>query len=175
SPGIGIGPLQRLVVDVPSPADDPFAEGPPAAQWRRMVEAVAEVRREVERLRALAVREAGSAEAGIFDAHLMLLGDVELLADVRRRVNDGAGAAAAWSTTIGDVEAQWAALPDAYLRARAEDVRAVGDQVLRALVGAGIGARSIQRTAGVLVARVLTPADVTELDRSMVDALVQVG
>ena len=176
SPGIGIGPLRRLVVDVPSPDDDPFADDPPAAQWRRVVEAVAEVRREVERLRAVAVREAGSAEAGIFDAHLMLLGDAELLADVRRRVNDGAGAAAAWATTIREVEDQWAALPDPYLRARAEDVRAVGDQVLRSLVGTAGGAQAQRRPAsGVLVARTLTPADVAELDRAQVDALVQVG
>jgi phosphocarrier protein FPr len=177
SPGIGIGPLRRLTVDVPSPEDDQLADGPPATQWRRVAEAVAEVRREVERLRAVAVREAGTAEAGIFDAHLMLLGDAELLADVRRRVNEGAGAAAAWASSIREVEAQWAALPDPYLRARAEDVRGVGDQVLRSLVGpAADGGRPATQTAvGVLVARALTPADVAELDRTRVDALVQVG
>jgi multiphosphoryl transfer protein len=175
SPGIGIGPLRRLV-DVPAPDDDPFAGDPPAVQWRRVVEAVAEVRREVERLRAVALREVGSAEAGIFDAHLMLLGDVELLGDVRRRVNDGAGAAAAWATSIRDVEDQWAALPDPYLRARAEDVRAVGDQVLRSLIGTRDSSSPQRpRAAGVLVARTLTPGDVAELDRELVDALVQVG
>ncbi len=172
SPGIGIGPVCRIVLEPARYQDDPDASAPPPAQWRRVVEAVAEVRREVERLRAVAAREAGAQEAGIFDAHLMLLGDTELLGDVKRRVNAGEGAAAAWAGCISDVEMQWAALPDPYLRARAEDVRAVGDQVLRGL----LGSPAVRRTAvGVVVARSLTPADVAELDRDQVDALVLVG
>ncbi len=172
SPGIGIGPVCRIVLEPVSYQDDPDASEPPPAQWRRVVEAVAEVRREVERLRAVAARETGAQEAGIFDAHLMLLGDAELLGDVKRRVNAGEGAAAAWAGCISDVEMQWAALPDPYLRARAEDVRAVGDQVLRSL----LGSPAVRRTAvGVVVARSLTPADVAELDRDQVDALVMVG
>jgi phosphocarrier protein FPr len=172
SAGIGIGPVCRIGLESPSHQQDPHAADPPAAQWRRVVEAVAEVRREIERLRAVAAREVGTEEAGIFDAHLMLLGDAELLADVKRRVNAGEAAAAAWAGCIKDVEMQWAALPDPYLRARAEDVRAVGDQVLRSLVGV----TAVRRTAaGVVVARSLTPADVAELDRDKVDAIVMVG
>ncbi|MFI5099894.1 MAG: dihydroxyacetone kinase phosphoryl donor subunit DhaM, partial [Actinomycetes bacterium] len=115
SPGIGIGPVCRIVLEPVRYQDDPHVSAPPAAQWRRIVEAVAEVRREVERLRAVAARESGAQEAGIFDAHLMLLGDAELLGDVKRRVNAGEAAAAAWAGCISDVEMQWAALPDPYL------------------------------------------------------------
>ncbi len=97
------------------------------------------MRRDVERLRGLAAREMGAADAGIFDAHLMLLGDTSLLADVKHGVAAGSTATAAWRSTIAAVEAEWAALPDPYLRARAADVRAIGDDVLRAMTGAAAG------------------------------------
>jgi phosphoenolpyruvate-protein phosphotransferase len=171
SPGIGIGPVRRVVLE-PARADDEAAAGPPSAQWRRVVEAVAEVRREVDRLRVVTAREVGSQEAGIFDAHLMLLGDAELLGDVKRGVELGQGAAAAWAAALSEVERQWAALPDPYLQARAEDVRAVGDQVLRVLSGSRPARLD---AAGVVVARELTPGQAAELDAGLVEALVLAG
>jgi phosphocarrier protein FPr len=134
-----------------------------------VVEAVAEVRREIEHLRALTVREVGEAEAGIFDAHLTLLADAALLADVKERVSAGAGALTAWTTCLDAIEREWSELPDAYLRERAADVRAVGDQVRRVLAGAA----AQQTTAeGVLVARDLTPAEAAALDTSTVHGIV---
>ena len=84
------------------------------------------MRREIERIRAVAAREVGPQEAQIFDAHLMLLGDAEVLTDVKHRINAGADAVTAWVDALAVVENQWSELPDPYLRARAEDVRAVG-------------------------------------------------
>ena len=66
----------------PAAPDHRGPTGTPTAEWRRIVEAVAAVRREIERIRAVAAREVGPQEAQIFDAHLMLLGDAEVLADL---------------------------------------------------------------------------------------------
>ena len=71
----------------PAPPAHPGLTGTPTAEWRRVVEAVAAVRREIERIRAVAARQVGPQEAQIFDAHLMLLDDAEVLADVKHRVN----------------------------------------------------------------------------------------
>ena len=141
----------------------------PDAQWRRVVEAIASVRRDVERLRGLAAREMGATDAGIFDAHLMLLGDTSMLADVKAAIVGGATATAAWRSTVAAVEAEWAALPDAYLRARAADVRAIGDDVLRAMTGAP---RATITERGILVAPDLTPADAAQLDRDLIVGIV---
>jgi phosphocarrier protein FPr len=143
--------------------------GTPAVEWRRVVEAVAEVRRDTEHLRTLTVREVGEAEAGIFDAHLSLLADAEMLADVKRRLGTGQGAVAAWGGCLAEIERAWSQLPDAYLRERAADVRAVGDQVLRVLSGT-----AAEQTVGegVLVARELTPAQAARLDTTMVRGIV---
>jgi phosphoenolpyruvate-protein phosphotransferase/dihydroxyacetone kinase phosphotransfer subunit len=166
SPGIGIGPV-RMLFPTPAPARDaPSAS--PAAEWRRVVAAMAEVRREIERLRALA-REVGAQEARIFDAHLMLLGDEEVLADVKARLNCGAGAVTAWMGALAVVEKQWSELPDPYLRARAEDVRAVAAQMLTALTGAAAVTMS---GPGILIANELTPGQAAELDRDAVQGIV---
>ena len=160
APGIAIGPARRLVASaVPV---DAAPTGPPAAEWRRLVEAVADVRRDIDRLRASAVHDTGADGAGIFDAHLMLLDDAELVGAARTRIDDGEAAAAAWAASAAAVEQQWAALPDAYLRARAADVRAVADQVLRAL--AGEAAAPSLAVDGILVAPDLTPAQAAALD-----------
>ena len=167
SPGIAIGPVRRLTA--PPVSDDAPGSGDPATEWRRIAEAVAEVRRDIEHLRALTLREVGETEAGIFDAHLTLLADSEMLADVRQRIGSGLGAAAAWTACLSDIEHQWSELPDAYLRERAADVRAVRDQVRRVLAGVG----SHQTVAeGVLVARDLTPAQAAGLDISQVKGIV---
>ena len=127
------------------------------------------MRREIERIRAVAARDVGPQEARIFDAHLMLLGDAEVLADVKRRVNSGAGAVTAWVDALAVVENQWSELPDPYLRARAEDVRAVGTQVLTALTGAPAVAMT---GPGILIAKELTPGQAAELDPDAVQGIV---
>jgi phosphocarrier protein FPr len=167
SPGIAIGPVRRLAAVPLDVGDQPVED--PAAEWRRVVEAVAEVRRDIEHVRVVTAREVGGAEASIFDAHLSLLADAEMLADVKARVGAGDGAVAAWAACLADIEQQWAQLPDPYLRERAEDVRAVGTQVLRALTGAPVRQPLGE---GVLVARDLTPAEAAELDAEVVKGVV---
>jgi len=168
SPGIAIGPVRRLSA-TPAGLDEPEQSADPAADWRRIVEAVATARREIERVRILTAREVGAAEASIFDAHLSLLSDAEMLADVKARLATGQGAVAAWTACLAAVEAEWAGLPDPYLRERADDVRAVAEQVLQALTGQ----TARRMTApGVLVAEDLTPAETAALDLDLVTGVV---
>jgi phosphoenolpyruvate-protein phosphotransferase/dihydroxyacetone kinase phosphotransfer subunit len=167
SPGIAIG-LVRKLTTTPVSLDD-VVVGDASAQWRRIVESVAAVRREIEHVRVLTAREVGAEEASIFDAHLSLLADAEMLADVKTRIGTGIGAAAAWAGSLAEVERLWASLPDPYLRERAADVRAVSDQVLRALAGESARQASGE---GVLVARDLTPAEAAGLDADLVIGVV---
>src|SRR5258705_4707971 len=141
----------------------------PAVEWRRLGKAIASVRRTISQLRTRTAREVGEAEASIFDAHQLLLDDAALLDDARGRIDAGQPAVSAWSAAVKQVAAEFAAVPDPYLQARAEDVRAVGDQVLRAVLGKS------ERPAGptgVLVAADLTPAEAAELDPSRVAAVL---
>ncbi|MDQ4038462.1 MAG: phosphoenolpyruvate--protein phosphotransferase [Actinomycetota bacterium] len=167
SSGIGIGPVRRFS-PAPVPSDaEPI--GDEAEEWRRVTEALTEVRLDIDRLRAVAARDVGQHEARIFDAHLMLLSDVELLDDVKRRIGDGDGAVSAWIGALAVVEKQWAELADPYLRSRAEDVRAVGAQMLTSLSGAPAVAMT---GPGILVATELSPAQAAEVDRDCAQGIV---
>jgi multiphosphoryl transfer protein len=166
SPGIGIGPVRRLRYPT-APAHSKQA-GSPAEEWQRVTAAITRVCSEIERYQALAVGS-GSQEAQIFDAHLMLLDDEELLDDVRQRLAGGVDAAAACLDALAVVERQWAELADPYQRARAEDVRAVTGQLLAALTG---GQPVTVSGGGILVARELTPGQVAELDAEAVRGIV---
>jgi phosphocarrier protein FPr len=151
-------------IELPAaPAEDPPAE------WRRLREALAGARREVQRVRARTARQSSQSDAEIFDAHLLLLDDTDLLGEARTRIETGQAAAAAWAATVARAEAELGRLTDPYLRARAADVRAVGDQVLRALLGL---TTPVATGRGVLVAADLTPAQAAELDAGQVCALL---
>jgi multiphosphoryl transfer protein len=167
SPGIAIGPARRIQTrPLVLPDDEPGTE---AAQWRRLREAIAATRRDIARTRAQVAQEAGETDAAIFDAHLMLLDDPELLGPAQELIRQGSGAARAWHRAVRRVEAEVAGLPDSYLRERAADVHAVGDQVLRYLLGVEGGGPSVE---GILVAADLTPADAAELDAGLVRGVV---
>ncbi len=167
APGIAIGPARRADARMPTVPDR--EPGDPVTHWRRLREAIAATRRDLGRTRARVSRQSGEGDAAIFDAHLMLLDDAALLADVRSRIDSGAGPARAWYDAVTRIEQEFAALDDPYLRARAADVRAVGEQVLRHLLGVASG---FNAEPGILVAADLTPADAAELDPGVTVAAV---
>jgi multiphosphoryl transfer protein len=162
-PGLGIGSAQSARLGAITIPDTPADE--PGVEWRRLGTAIAAVRRTIGQLRTRTARDVGEAEAAIFDAHQLLLDDAALLDSARGRIDSGLSAVSAWSAAVQDLAAEFAAVPDPYLRARADDVRAVGDQVLRAMLGGG--QNSVGPT-GVVIAADLTPAEAAELDPARV-------
>ncbi|WP_280263565.1 phosphoenolpyruvate--protein phosphotransferase [Nocardia wallacei] len=167
SPGIGIGPARHLSAPEFEPPDHPG--GPPAAERRRLDAAIAKARNSIRAEADRASRARDEATTGIFEAHLLLLDDDELSEAIGERIAAGQAAATAWATVFGSAAADLAQLPDDYQRARAEDLRAVRDQVLAELLGRGAG---ISTRPGVLVATELTPAQVAGLDPELVTGMV---
>ncbi|GIF20836.1 phosphocarrier protein FPr [Actinoplanes tereljensis] len=153
SAGIGIGPAWRRS-NTPPPVPDVPSRGT-EVEWRRVEDAVAAVRLEIDKIWA------GSQEAGIFDAHLLLLDDAELLGEVRQRIEDGQAAPQAFQGAAARIAAEFDTLEDPYLRGRGDDVHAVSDQVLRAMLGISGAAATGD---GILVAADLTPAEAATLD-----------
>lgn len=170
APGVAVGPKHGLGGGaLPVGIDDgPAAD--PAAEHARLAVARVAARAAIEAARTAARRDLGPAEAAIFDAHLLLLDDPDLLDAAAAAIDGGAAAPRAWAGAAAAVADAFAALPDPYLAGRAADVRAVGEQVLHALVGAA--AQAPAPPGAVLVATDLTPAQAATLDPAAVAGVV---
>ncbi|MDR1427682.1 MAG: phosphoenolpyruvate--protein phosphotransferase [Bifidobacteriaceae bacterium] len=168
SPGYAVGPARHLrAVPIQIPQWEP---GGPEEQRIRLSSAIDQVAQELGQIKGVALRSpGGSGEAAIFDAHALLLRDPAILAQVSARIDAGRGAAAAWAEVLGAVRAQFEALDDAYLRARAADVRGLADRVLRQLLGLGSATVSGK---GILVADDLDPGEAAALNAEEVTGIV---
>lgn len=104
---------------------------------RLFSDALARVTADLRRLRARMQADAGADAAAIFGAHLLILDDPLLLEGVEEALSEGLTLGDAVLRTTEALAAQLAALPDAYLGARSEDVRDLGMQLLDAAAAAG--------------------------------------
>jgi multiphosphoryl transfer protein len=161
SPGIAVGPLRRFHVPALEIPERPPRD--PAEEQRRLDAAITAARRDVESQRASVSGRAGPYQAAIFDAHLLFLEDPVLLAPVRTAIREGSAAELAWRDAVEEMARAWGRLDDEYQRARAADLRSVGEQVLARLLGID-PPKPVLEAPGVLVTADLTPADAAALD-----------
>ncbi|HUM69993.1 MAG TPA: dihydroxyacetone kinase phosphoryl donor subunit DhaM, partial [Chloroflexota bacterium] len=170
SPGIAIGPAFHYRV-APPPVTTHQVEDV-AAEWRRLDTAVAAALVEIQELYAAARQQMGASEADIFQAHQLMLQDPALHQDARQRITgQKLNAAAAWQQAINAVAVAYEAIPDEVMRARAADVRDVGQRVLRHLTGVTRPLLDFPEPV-VLLAAELTPSDTAQLDPAQVLGII---
>jgi len=172
SPGIGIGPIRCLqreefvVREAPLP---PERIEPELLRFREAVEAS---RQDIARIRDGIAAELGEHEAGIYDAHLMMLDDPELLSAVEHAVRgEHRDPGYAFGRYMASVATRLEAVDDEYLRERRSDVLDVERRVLRHLLGGSRASFKLEQPA-VIVAHDLGPSDVALLKRDLVLGLV---
>lgn len=139
----------------------------PIIERTRLIRALAETDAAIAAHEA-ASRAAGQTEsAAIFAAHRLLLNDPSLRERALALVTElGRAAADAIITAAEEQALELEHLDDAYLSARAADVRAVATQVWRALTGAG-SLGQLLATPSIVVARDLDPADLAGAPRDL--------
>ncbi len=122
-----------------------------------------------EQLRALydkALEEVGEENAAIFEIHEMMLEDDDYIDAVRSIVeNQGATAEYAVATTGDNFAAAFADMEDAYMKARATDVRDVSGRVVNILSGTE-EQDALGDEPAILVADDLTPSETVQMDKS---------
>ena len=158
----------------PHPAISPTQTENPEGDWLLLEQALNSARRSIQARRLRIASQMGEAMARIFDAHLLILEDPELLAGVRARIFDQRmNAAQAWDQSIWEVASAYQAVVDTYLQRRAQDVFDVGNQVLQNLTGQVEGKITFDQ-AVILMAQDLTPTQIAQLDLGKVIGLVTV-
>jgi len=166
SPGIAIGPAWRYL-----PAHIEIDRGAVTnseAEWQRLEAAIACTRQQLRELETRAGATVGEEEAAIFAAHRLFLDDPDLQALLEQAIRqEHLNAAAAVQDAFEYYAQALAALDDAYLQARAADVRDVARRLLRNLQGAEDA--PLQLTApAIVLAEDLTPSDTIQFERSKI-------
>ena len=164
SPGIGLGVIVRLEREEFNVRDGLIDEGQVDAEIRRFHAALEASRRDLSQIRDRIAAELGEDKAQIYDAHMMILDDPELL----RAVDDGIRRERrypgfAFRRHMSAVAARLERIEDEYLRQRRDDVLDVERRVLRYLVGDGPRTLAGLDHPAVIVAHELGPSEVALL------------
>jgi phosphoenolpyruvate-protein phosphotransferase len=171
SGGIAIGPA--LVHRPQLPEIHRLRVADPGAEVVRLEGAVAEVLARLERLEAQAAEDAGSEMGDIFEAHRMFLEDPSFSGEAVALVRDEAVRAEAAVAQITDqLAAEFEQIGDGYFAQRAADLRDIGNQLLRVLLGLGDAGFSGLATPSVIVAHDLTPSETVTIPAGMALAFV---
>jgi phosphoenolpyruvate-protein phosphotransferase/dihydroxyacetone kinase phosphotransfer subunit len=147
----------------------------PQVEWMGLQAAISKTKQIILDQRRQTTTRAGEAQAAIFDAHLLILEDPEMLEAVKNTIFiEKKNGAFAWNQQVQHVADQYAALEDPYMKQRSVDVIDVGNQVLYALFGEDRTAAIQFSQPVVLVAEELTPAQTTQLDLKQVFGVLTV-
>jgi phosphocarrier protein FPr len=166
SPGIAIGPAFQYRPRLPEVTT--YSVTDTGSEWRRLEEALAGAVQEIDQLHKTAIKQVGPAEAAIFEAHLLILQDPTLLDVVHATiVDDQVNAEAAWLGVIEQTAADYRALDDTYMQARAADVMDVGRRLLAHLMDVERPPLEFDEPV-ILLAADLTPSDTARLDPAQV-------
>lgn len=119
----------------------------------------------------------GEDKAAIFDGHIMLLEDEDLLMEVQDKIKgEKMPAARALKEGIDEYCEMISQLDDAYLRERAADLQDIGKRWLKNLLGIKIYDLSNLEPDTVVVTYDLTPSDTAQLDlKNCVGFITEVG
>ena len=184
SPGVSIGIAYVCETGAPRIPEYRIRPADIDAERRRLREAVLRTRRQLGRLRTKTLaRVKTHAEWAtedvvyLLDAYLMMLKDSRLLRGAYARMeSERINAEAAVHSEVMAICDSFRAMQDAYLSARIEDIREVGNRLIAQLTKeTGKPLYSIPR-GSIIVAEELTPADTAQLDpENVVGIAAQAG
>jgi phosphoenolpyruvate-protein phosphotransferase (PTS system enzyme I) len=167
SEGVALGPAFVPATGKPAPERERITEDEIESELQRFrvaVEAVAGNLSETgDRLRASGSEE----EAGIFEFHVEMAEDPELVSAVEERVRNLQSPEAAVIAVGEEYATEYAAMDDEYLAARADDVRDVTGQISAQLIGRGASAFEALHTPSVVLAHSLAPSDTARIQKGM--------
>lgn len=170
SEGIGIAPAYRLVApDLSYPKrriDNPMVE------YKRVLQVFDESIAEIRRLKERSHSRLSTEELAIFDAHIEILSDPELLKQVKQLIDQQVSAEEAVDQVTQRFAATLAQVSDPYIQERAGDVRDVAKRALSHLLGKKLPDIAAIDHPVILVAHEVTPSDTSQMDAKYIKGIV---
>jgi phosphoenolpyruvate-protein phosphotransferase (PTS system enzyme I) len=167
SSGIAIAKAYRLVEPdltfTKTTVDDPPAE---VSRFRNALEIS---KSELSHIRDRAEIELGKDKAAIFEAHLLVLSDPELIKPIEEKINtEKVNAESALKDTADFFITMFEQMENDYMKERAADIRDVMKRILSHLLNVQMINPSMIAEEVIIVAEDLTPSDTAQLNRDFV-------
>ncbi|MEK4760645.1 phosphoenolpyruvate--protein phosphotransferase [Viridibacillus sp. FSL E2-0187] len=124
---------------------------------------------ELKEIRTVAKNEFGAAEAAIFDAHMLVLNDPELITPIEEKINtENVNAEYALKETTDMFIAMFKGIDNEYMQERAGDIRDVTKRIMSHLLGVKVVNPSTISEEVIIIAEDLTPSETAQLNRKYV-------
>ncbi|MFH4908660.1 phosphoenolpyruvate--protein phosphotransferase [Staphylococcus cohnii] len=128
---------------------------------------------ELTKIRNNAEKNLGADKAAIFDAHLLVLDDPELIQPIEDKIkNEQVNASTALSDVTGQFITIFEAMDNEYMKERAADIRDVSKRVLAHILGVELPNPSMIDESVVIIGNDLTPSDTAQLNKEFVQGFV---
>ncbi|MEW9108897.1 phosphoenolpyruvate--protein phosphotransferase [Cytobacillus gottheilii] len=167
SSGIAIAKAYRLVE--PDLSFEKKTVNDTAEEIARFQLALSTSKGELEVIRDNANVQLGADKAAIFDAHLLVLSDPELISPIEDKIrSEQVNAEVALKETSDMFVTMFEQMDNEYMQERAADIRDVTKRVLAHLLNVKIVNPSMISEEAVIIAEDLTPSDTAQLNREFV-------
>ncbi len=172
SPGVAHGQVFRFLHEELEVLNYEVKEEDQPKEISRFKEALDITYDQIKEVREGVAKNLGEKEAGIFDAHLMVLEDNALIDDVEKEIRStGDNVEQCLYRVTQKYYDYFNQLEDIYLRERAADLKDISRRLIRNLMGATAAGTAFLEDPRVLVSEDLTPSDTASLDRSKILAI----
>lgn len=171
SPGIAIAKAFRLAPDESVPERKAVEDS--AAEKKRFMKAVESAKTDIDQIRQQTLERIGPQKAEIFEAHLFLLDDPDLIDAAMEQIDsEGVNAEYALHEVASGIMEALRSMDNELLRERAADVKDITGRVISKLEGREHSALSELSEETILVAKDLTPSDTAQLNLEFVRGFV---
>ncbi|OFQ11119.1 phosphoenolpyruvate--protein phosphotransferase [Staphylococcus sp. HMSC072E01] len=128
---------------------------------------------ELTKIRNNAEKSLGADKAAIFDAHLLVLDDPELIQPIEDKIaNEKVNAPEALNEVTTQFITIFESMDNEYMKERAADIRDVSKRVLAHLLGVDLPNPSMIDESVVIIGNDLTPSDTAQLNKEFVQGFV---
>ena len=146
-----------------------------AAELARFHDACETAKEQLGALHDKALAEAGEDAAMLFEAHQMMLDDLDFVESIEGLIeNDRLNAEAAVSDTGAQFAEMFAAMDDSYMQARAADIRDISTRVVGILTGEGESG-IVSDVPCIVAGDDLAPSETVQLDKSLILGFITAG
>ena len=146
-----------------------------AAELERFRAARETAKEQLAKLYDKALAEAGEDAAMLFEAHQMMLDDLDFVESIEGMIeNDRVNAEAAVCDTGAQFAEMFAAMDDSYMQARAADIRDISARVIGILTGEGESG-IVSDVPCIVAADDLAPSETVQLDKALILGFITAG